>query len=136
MQDYVDKAVTWTRRNVQESGIYLVFDRYMEYSIKDNPRNSRQQFKFCTHKLVVTGRDPIPVEINKGIVIRRCNLKTVQEETDVIMSQQMIAISEELDGTGIRVMVDDTDTFMLLLHFYRLREMWCSINQISWLMER
>ena len=132
MQDYVDKAVTWTRRNVQESGIYLVLDRYIEYSIKDNPRNSRQQFKFCGHKLVVTGRDPIPVEIHKGIVIRRCNLKTVQEETDVIMSRQMIAISEELDGTGIRVMFDDTDVFMLLLYFYRLREMWCSINEISW----
>ena len=33
----------------------------------------------------------------------------------------MIAISEVLDGAGIRVMFDDTD--VLLLHFYRLREM-------------
>ena len=44
----------------------------------------------------------------------------VQKETDVIMSQQMIAISEELDGAGIRVMFDDSDGFVLLLHFYRL----------------
>ena len=70
------------------------------------------QFKLCGHKLVVTGRDPIPLEINKGIVIRRCDLKTVQEETDVIMSQQMIANSEELDEAGIRVMFDD-DVFSL-----------------------
>ena len=138
VQDYVDKAVTWTLRKVQESDVYLVFDRYMEYSIKDNTRNTRQkgasrqhrltltmplppqkvlltvtqnkiqivaalqkekdQFKLCGHKLVVTGRDPIPVEINKGVVIRRCDLKTMQEEADVIMIQQMIAISEELDG--------------------------------------
>ena len=66
------------------------------------------------------GRDPIPVEINKGIVIRRCDLKTVQKETGVIMSQQMIAISEVIDGAGIRVMFDATDVFVLLLHFYRL----------------
>ena len=26
VQNYVDEAVTWTRRNVQESGVYLVFD--------------------------------------------------------------------------------------------------------------
>ena len=108
VQDYVDKAVTWTFGKVQESDVYLVFDRYMEYSIKDNTRNTRQkgasrqhrltltmplppqkvlltvtqnkiqlidlivaalqkekdQFKLCGHKLVVTGRDPIPVEIN------------------------------------------------------------------------
>ena len=38
------------------------------------------------------------------------------------MSQQMIAISEVLDGAGIRVMFHDTDVFVLLLHFYRLRE--------------
>ena len=152
------------------------FDRYMEYIIKDNPRNTRQkgasqqhrrtltmqwttkgiadsytkqdpadrfdcrgsregsdQFKLWWHKLVVTGRDPIPVEIDKGIIIRRCDLKTVPEETDVIiMRQQMIAISEVLDGAGIPVKFDDTDVFVLLLHFYRLREMWFSLNQTSW----
>ena len=36
----------------------------------------------CT-QLVVTGRDPIPVEIDKGVVIRRCDLKTMQDEADV-----------------------------------------------------
>ena len=86
-------------------------------------QKEKDQFKLCGHILVVTGRDPIPVEINKGVVIRRCDLKTMQEEADVIMIQQMIAISEELDGAGIRVMCDDTDVFVLLLHFYRLREM-------------
>ena len=175
VQDYVDKAVTWTFRKVQESDVYLVFDRYMEYSIKDNTRNTRQkgasrqhrltltmllppqkvlltvtqnkiqlidlnvaalqkekdQFKLCGQKLVVTGRDPIPVEINKGVVIRRCDLKTMQEEADGIMIQHMIAISEELDGAGIRVMCDDTDVFALLLHFYHLREMSCSLTMES-----
>ena len=34
----------------------------------------------------------------------------------------MISISEVLDGAGIRVMFEDTDVFVLLLYFYRLRE--------------
>ena len=46
----------------------------------------------------------------------------MQDEADVISIQQMIAISEELDGAGIRVMFDDTDVFVLLLHFCRIRE--------------
>ena len=81
-------------------------------------QKEKDQFNLCVHKPVVTGREPVPVEINRGLVIRRCDLKTVQEEADVIMIQQMIAISEELDGAGIQVMRDDTDVFVLLLHFF------------------
>ena len=99
-------------------------------------QKEKDQFKLCGHKLVVTGRDPIPVEIHKGLVIRCCDLKTMQEEADVIMIKQIIAISEELDGAGIRVMCDDTDVFVLLLHFYRLREMSCSITMESLARER
>ena len=47
------------------------------------------------------------------------------------MIQQIIAISEELDGAGIRVMCDDTDVFVLLLHFCCLREMSCSLTMES-----
>ena len=47
------------------------------------------------------------------------------------MIQQMIAIAEELDGAGIRVMFDDTDAFVLLLHFYRFMEMSCSLTMAS-----
>ncbi len=43
VQDYVDKAVTWTGRNFQESGVYLVFNRYMEYNIKDNTRKHQTE---------------------------------------------------------------------------------------------
>ena len=35
----------------------------------------------------------------------------------------MVAISEEQNGVGIRVMCDDTDVFVLLLYFYNLRQM-------------
>ena len=54
VQDYVDKAVTWTRRNVQEAGVYLAFDRYMEHNIKDNPRNTIQKGASRQHRLSLT----------------------------------------------------------------------------------
>ena len=116
------KTIRETPDKREQADSYTKQDPADLFDCSGSPEGS-DQFKLCGHKLVVTGRDPIPVEINKCIVIRRCNLKTVQEETDVIMSQQMIAISEVLDGAGIRIMFDDTDVFVLLLHFYCLREM-------------
>ena len=97
---YVDHAAA-TTKDIADG--YTKQDPVDRFDCSGSPEGS-DQFKLCGHKLVVTGRDPIPVEINKGIVIRRCDLKTVQEETDVIMSQQMIAISEVLDGTAMNVL--------------------------------
>ena len=113
---YVDHAAAITKGIADSYTTQYPADGF---DCSGSPEGS-DQLKLCGHKLVVTGRDPIPVEINKRIVVRRCDLNAVQEETDVIMSRQMIAISEELDGAGIRVMFDDTDFFVLLLHVYRL----------------
>ena len=54
VKDYVDKAVTWTRRNVQECGVYLIFDRYMEYRIKYNTRNTRKKGASRQNRLTFT----------------------------------------------------------------------------------
>ncbi len=40
------------------------------------------------HKLVTTGSDPVPVEINSGILIKLLNMTTTQEEADTIIVQQ------------------------------------------------
>ena len=165
--------MTWTHRNVQESGVYLVLNRYMEYIIKYNPRNTRQKGASRQHCLTLTMPLPpqkvlLTVTQNKILLIdltgprlsrrigsvqtlwtqtgsnwtrsdscrnqpRSCHSPLRSENSSggdrCIMSQQMIAISEELDGAGIRVMFDDTDVFVLLLHFYRLREMCCSLTK-------
>ena len=116
---YVDHAAA-TTKDIADS--YTKQDPADRFDCRGSSEGS-DRFKLCGHNLVVTGRDTIAVQINKCLVIRCCDLKTIQEETDVITSQQMIAILEELDGAGIRVMFEDTDVFVLLLHFYRLRGM-------------
>ena len=65
------------------------------------------------NKLVVTESDPIPFEVDSGTVALRPDLRTTQEEADTILIHQV-----SLMGPGKAVVVaDDTDVFVLLLHF-------------------
>lgn len=54
----------------------------------------------------------------------------------MIIIHQMTAISEELNGAGIRVMCDDTDVFVLLMHCYALKAMSCPLVMESFSKER
>ena len=70
------------------------------------------------HKLVVTSQDKTPVEIsNGGVIINRSDMDTTHEEADVVLVQQMLTVSRE-NPAGITVVSDDTDVFVLLLHYY------------------
>ena len=73
----------------------------------------------CTqsHRLVVTGEEDTPIEIHKGVKIMRHDLKTTHEEADVIMIWQMYDTVEN-NHKGIAVIADDTDVFVLLVHYY------------------
>ena len=66
------------------------------------------------HKLVLTGSDPVQLEINRGVIIKCHDMKTTQEETDTMIVQQVA----ELKATKVLVVADDTDIVVLLLHFY------------------
>ncbi|PIK44208.1 hypothetical protein BSL78_18950 [Apostichopus japonicus] len=66
---------------------------------------------FTQHKLVLTGSDPVPVEINSGVLIKRQDMKTTQEEADTIIVQQVV------EAKAKKVLVVADDTFVLLLHF-------------------
>ena len=44
-----------------------------------------------THKLTVTGKDPVPVQIFNGNVHSRKNLKTTQEDADTIIIHHLVA---------------------------------------------
>ena len=94
-------------------------------------KKEKDQLSLCGHKLVVTGRDQVLTEINKGIVIPRRDLETSQEEADVIIVQQMVAITEH-GGDGIRVLCDDTDVFV----FYSLMNMSCPLTMESFSKDR
>ena len=52
-----------------------------------------------------------------GIKTLRHDMSTTHEETDVIIPQQVITAKEE-GATCMKVTSDDTDVFVLSLHFY------------------
>jgi len=90
-------------------------------SIKDHPE------AFSTNtKLILTGPNPIPMEIAEYQVVERPDLRTTHEEADVIMVQQMVLLASS-GVPSIRVISDDTDVFILLLHFYQLKELACNL---------
>ena len=63
--------------------------------------------------LVITGEHPVPIEIRNGKINKRIDMTTTQEEADTIIIQQLARLSVE---TAL-VIADDTDIFLLLVHF-------------------
>ena len=47
---------------------------------------------YTRHTLVLTGPDPVPVEIYDGVVTQKTSLETHQEETDVMVIHQVIVL--------------------------------------------
>ena len=68
---------------------------------------------FSPHKLVLTGSDLVPVEINRGVVIKRQDMKTTQEEADTMIVQKVA----EVKAKKVLVVADDTDISVRLLLF-------------------
>ena len=66
----------------------------------------------CTkgHKLVVTGKQPCPVEISSEEVKTRHDVETHHEEADNIIVQQVL----KCGAKAVSVISDDTDVFILL----------------------
>ena len=56
----------------------------------------------------------------------REDLNATQEETDVIIIQQLLTSIKE-GAKGIKVVCDDTDVFILLMHFYHLYNWTCNV---------
>ena len=77
-------------------------------------------------RLVVTGPDPVPFEIYNGTTTQRNDLRTTHEEADIIIVQQMVHLCSQ-DIQCVHIISDDTDVFVLLVHFYMLRELTCKL---------
>ena len=71
----------------------------------------------CEKKLVITSQSECPVQVHLGIKTLCHGMSTTHEEADVIIPQQVITAIEE-GATCVKVIIDDTDVFVLLLHFY------------------
>ena len=74
------------------------------------------------HKLVVTGQDPCPVELFKGIGIQRQDLINHHEEADVIVTSQAMYVAS-VEHKSVGVVADDTDIYILLLYHYKIQQL-------------
>ena len=72
-----------------------------------------------THTLTIAGVRDVPVEITGGLRIDRHDLRSTHKEADILITQHAISLS--LLGKSVRVVYDDTDVFVLLVHYYNSR---------------
>ncbi len=68
------------------------------------------------HLLVLAGIEDVPMDIFKGVCIARPDIQSSHEEADNIIVQH--AIGASLLIKPVKVVCDDTDVFVLLVHFY------------------
>ena len=77
------------------------------------------------HRIAVSGRGPVPIELFRGYQFHRADLRTTHEEADVTMVHQVLHL--ENGAQTIKVVSDDTDVFVLLVHFCELMKLKCSL---------
>lgn len=130
--EYSPKSATRSKRGVNSTSMQLGADTPLpsRNSILTHSCNKiqlttmiwkqlLQHSEFLPHKLVITGTDTIPTELQTpGVVIPRPDLETHHEEADIIIIQQAICLSR-CATNNIKILSDDTDVFVLLVHFYR-----------------
>ena len=103
-------ALSVVRNKVQPINLIC---RYFINHIQDN-----------LSKLVMTGKDPTPVQVGNNSSLQREDLKTNHEEFDIIIPHHLIRIeSGASDDSYIMVVCGDTDDFVLLIHFYLAKKM-------------
>ena len=56
-----------------------------DFKVTELPRN--------TPKLVITAKDPVPIEVSSGTKRTRQELRTTHEEADVVIAQWMIQLA-------------------------------------------
>jgi hypothetical protein len=72
-----------------------------------------------------TAAEPIPVKLYNGDTRERADMCTSHEEDDVIIVQLVVHLADP-GNMSIRSVADDTDVFVILIHFYKLRQLVCN----------
>ena len=88
------------------------------------------QEKTLNHKLVITGKEPTPIEICKAKKRELLDFRTTHEEADVIIIQQVVKIAN-MGAKSIRVICDDADVFVLLMYFFQTLGLSCVLTMES-----
>ena len=83
-------------------------------------------------KLVITGKDPTPVQVCNNSTFQRPDLKTHHEEANVIIIHHLVRIASGAStDSHIKVVCDDTDVFVLLMYFYLTENMTVNVSMES-----
>ena len=109
---------------VTENKVQLI-DLICQY-LKENASKLPQTGK----SLTLTGRDPVPIEVKFGNIKPRPDMKVLHEEADVIIVKQVMYLAER-NIDCIRVICDDTDVFVLLLHYYVTQKLSCQLHMVG-----
>ena len=64
-------------------------------------------------RIIVTGENPIPIEICAATISQREDMFVTHEEADTIIIRQII----QANAKSVLIIADDTDVFVLLCHF-------------------
>jgi len=76
------------------------------------------------HTLLPLGN--VHVELFSGHLSNRDDLRTAHEEADVTMVYHMFNIAQS-GAQSIKVISDDTDVFVLLMHFFSKQKLCCRL---------
>jgi len=172
VNDFISGFLDYVYNRLQQSDVFVVFDRYYEYSIKSTTRsfrstsvasrrhilteqtplpsqhvvlsvtqNKKQLISIICerlianamkwtmhsgHRVVVTGEAETPTMVCQGTISQLDALTTTHEEADVIMVHQMAHAASE-GAAAITIVSDDTDVFVLLMHFYMTLSLTCQV---------
>ena len=78
-----------------------------------------------TERMIITGPNTT-TQSHMGECIEREDLRTTQKEADVIIIQQLMT-AVNAGAECIKVVCDDTDVFILLVHFYHHYNLECNV---------
>ena len=106
-----DKTVV--RSNKDNNKLLIVL---LVYALKDITITNRDR------RLIVTGPDPVPIEVSIAGCKARDDLTTLHDEADTIIVSKMLCMVNE-GYKLVEVICDDTDVFVLLLHHLKINNL-------------
>ena len=165
--DLIESIKVYINKYTEVCTVYLIFDRYFEYSPKSGTRQSRAAKMMNDHELFLGA--PLPAQKNvlgtyatkqklilliveelrtyfihqnsikmlitgptkttqshAGQCMERDDLTNTNEEADsIIINQLKTAVNE--GAQCVKIICDDTDVFILLMHFYHQYKWSCTV---------
>ena len=88
---------------------------------------TRYQNEQSKHKLIVSSKNDLPIEVNLGVKIQRIDLRSNFEEADHMIQQQVQSVVIEGIRKSVKVISSDTDVFVLLCSNFD-KHNWQSVN--------